>query len=938
MTPSEPHNPTSSPGTPQRPGAGNQPEPTSSAGQAPAPATSEPSLPPSEPTLPNPSAVVPPQPEPLTEPTAPSVAGMSTPSGVGPALPAGTPAHGVPRAIPDPIAASGSAAPVATLVPPQAPPGLKTPTRTQLPPPFTSAGPTSRSNSETQTAASAATVAAPSARSTILRPPQPSTPGAGALFKAFLHCWPLALSLALGVAAVVAVAMWILVPRPKAVYQAAARLQVAARPPRIVFPTTLQDPSELGTYLQTQMDLLKSRPILTAAVRQAQAADLPAVKRNADDVVRWMERELKLDFTATEGNRSQIIRISLAGESPNEVVVLANAIKDAFLTETNIRERDNKEKRLSQLKSINDKAILQLTDLQGRYEAAKLRGGARQAEEERAVLRDLDAYARERSQLQVALLRAQAQLKSMLPMTQTPTPPAPKPPAKAPAKPAIPPEVINEYVERDPEVQKLLADIQRLQQRINVWNRDAVQPQNFPEYRQLQSDLRAAQDALTQRRKTYRSQLEYQVKMQQQDNTTPAVELPTLPPPPDPRKIAEESVAQLELQLKMLDDTIDKKSQIAVDLARQREGLLEKRLGNINTLWLEKDRQETYCKFILDELKATELEANAPSRVSSFEDAQQAALVPPKDPNREIKMVAMSGFGALFVVLLAVSFWEFQARRLYSADDVSEQLGMRLLGSLPVVSEAVRRHPIEADGGGQLYWHSYLTEAIDSLRTVLLHEARTMGSQVVMVTSALEGEGKTTLASHLAVSLARAGKRTLLVDGDTVHPQAHLLFDQPREPGLSELLRGQVAGTHMHGQMNVADVIRPTQATGLWMMPAGQADAQTIQALARDGMQAIFERLKMEYDVIIVDCSPVLPVAHTLLIGKHADSVLLTVLRDHSRVQPVYAAYHRLVTLGIRVLGTVFVGARGNLYGASSYTDYASATPPERPVAAGAAR
>jgi Mrp family chromosome partitioning ATPase len=168
--------------------------------------------------------------------------------------------------------------------------------------------------------------------------------------------------------------------------------------------------------------------------------------------------------------------------------------------------------------------------------------------------------------------------------------------------------------------------------------------------------------------------------------------------------------------------------------------------------------------------------------------------------------------------------------------------------------------------------------------------------------------------------MARAGKKTLLVDGDLIRPGCHKLFDQPLQPGLSELLRGQV---------KIADVVRPTPAPGLWMMPAGQADRAVVQSLAKDGLQKVFGRLKTEFDMIIVDSSPVLPVAQTLLIGKQADAVVMSIMHDHSRVPPVYAAHHRLTSLGIRVLGGVFHKARADYYGYgySGSRDYRYALP-----------
>ena len=96
---------------------------------------------------------------------------------------------------------------------------------------------------------------------------------------------------------------------------------------------------------------------------------------------------------------------------------------------------------------------------------------------------------------------------------------------------------------------------------------------------------------------------------------------------------------------------------------------------------------------------------------------------------------------------------------------------------------------------------------------MLLSNKRADAPKVILVTSADEHEGKTTVASHLAASLARAGRRTLLVDGDLRKPAIHQLFDMPLSAGVCEVLRGEA---------QIDAVVHPVQVEGMWVMLAGQ--------------------------------------------------------------------------------------------------------------------
>jgi capsular exopolysaccharide synthesis family protein len=245
---------------------------------------------------------------------------------------------------------------------------------------------------------------------------------------------------------------------------------------------------------------------------------------------------------------------------------------------------------------------------------------------------------------------------------------------------------------------------------------------------------------------------------------------------------------------------------------------------------------------------------------------------------------------------MGLALIEYRKRRVRSASEISRGLGIRVVGAVPRARHLERclGNDGELDLAG-----TPVIESIDAIRTRLLHDANTRSTRLVMVTSATAGEGKTTLAGHLASSLARAGRKTLLLDGDLRRPSLHELFELPLQPGFSEVLLGEV---------DLADAARETHQENLSVIAAGQWDREVLLALARDGLEGVFEKLIDEFDFVIIDSHPVLAATDSLLIGRQVDAVILSVLGEVSQMPRVYAAQQQLAGLGVRVLGAVVNG------------------------------
>jgi capsular exopolysaccharide synthesis family protein len=232
-------------------------------------------------------------------------------------------------------------------------------------------------------------------------------------------------------------------------------------------------------------------------------------------------------------------------------------------------------------------------------------------------------------------------------------------------------------------------------------------------------------------------------------------------------------------------------------------------------------------------------------------------------------------------------------------------LGLKVIGSIPALPSGTVRN-VPATNGDVQNWFHFLTESVDCIRALVLHEARLSGTRVIMLASAVGREGKTTLSCHLAASLARTGRRTLLLDGDMRRPTAHRLLNQQKAPGFSEVLRGEIPWR---------DAVRNTSLESLKMIPAGEIDNTSVRELSKDSLAALFDDLRAEFDFVIVDSPPILPVSDALSLGRHADGVIFSLMHEVSRLPCVNEAHERMARLGIRILGAVVNGARGSTYG-----------------------
>ncbi len=439
---------------------------------------------------------------------------------------------------------------------------------------------------------------------------------------------------------------------------------------------------------------------------------------------------------------------------------------------------------------------------------------------------------------------------------------------------------IDAKVEEDTYLQGLIAEAEHLESERQKLHRLARRPLVDPVGQQLEKNLAKNRELQEARRKQLREWYAGQFPQVAAARTQ------------DPNVLALQERIQILKQLERVTEA--EVNSLSVESQTINKNSLE-----LETLKDEIAHQEGASDRVGDEVEALSVELHAPPRVKLME----AADAPRMEADKRTMLAGMAGMGALGMVICGITFLEYQARRIGTVDEVVHGLGLRLVGSLPDLPvERPRRWIGRRDRN---YYEGLLVESVDATRTMLLRTSETEAIQVVMVTSALAGEGKTSLACHLATSLARAGRSTLLLDGDLRKPAVHQVFGLEGQPGFAELLRGEVT---------IDAAIQAAPDGGPWIIPAGVCDSRAIQALSRRELAEGFQKLRERFEFIIIDTSPVLPVADALQIGQHADVALCSILQGFSRSPKVLAANERLSALGIRVMGAVVAGARSDVY------------------------
>jgi tyrosine-protein kinase Etk/Wzc len=319
----------------------------------------------------------------------------------------------------------------------------------------------------------------------------------------------------------------------------------------------------------------------------------------------------------------------------------------------------------------------------------------------------------------------------------------------------------------------------------------------------------------------------------------------------------------------------------------------------IAQLQLESSILEGTYRYLLGQFQQAQLqEATITPYVNILDGATPAYAI---GTNLRQKIV----IGLLVGLLLGLAgafFLEYLDQTIKDASDIERTVGVPVLGRIPLEARLQsagngRRQPIVAIT--QLAPDDPAVEAFRTLRTNVTFVGADRPVQVVAVTSPGPGEGKSTTAANLALTLALGGGRTLLVDGDLRRPQIHRVFGLVEQPGLTDVLVGRAS---------TREAVRPEVAPRLDMLPAGVTPPNPAELLGSDSMRELLTGLRREYEHIVIDTPPSLPVTDATVVAAVADATILVMRSGETEEVAAQRAVEQLERVRARIAGTVLNG------------------------------
>jgi capsular exopolysaccharide synthesis family protein len=269
--------------------------------------------------------------------------------------------------------------------------------------------------------------------------------------------------------------------------------------------------------------------------------------------------------------------------------------------------------------------------------------------------------------------------------------------------------------------------------------------------------------------------------------------------------------------------------------------------------------------------------------------------------------MAMALAGGLTLAIGLAFFFEYIDNRIKSPDEIKQHLGLPFLGMVPALFDDFVKNPMINNGVPANF-----AESFRGIRTNVLFSAAEEAGRSVVVTSTGPGEGKTVVAANLAIALAQAGLRVLLMDADMRKPRIHDIFGKAQQPGLSNVLVGNA---------KASEAVQQTDIPGLWILAAGLHPPNPAELLGSKRFRDFVTTLVQHFEYIVIDSPPVMAVTDSSVVAHIASGVLFVVGSEMTSRHAAQRALEQLANAKARLVGAILnrVDLQHNAYYYSQY-------------------
>jgi polysaccharide biosynthesis transport protein len=348
----------------------------------------------------------------------------------------------------------------------------------------------------------------------------------------------------------------------------------------------------------------------------------------------------------------------------------------------------------------------------------------------------------------------------------------------------------------------------------------------------------------------------------------------------------------------------ERELQKSVDDHRRLSLRLGDQLAEYRLLRREVDTNQGLYASLLTRLKETGVSSALLTSNISVVDRAEAPLHPSK-PRKGLNLLLAGVLGLLGGVGLAF-FREYLDTSIRDAKEVETVLRLPTLGLVPSrkgLPPRARQRPLPPGEPGPfaLVAHtdmgSFVAEAFRNLRTSILYSSPDHAPRTLMVTSLQPEDGKTSLATNLAIVLGQLDLgEVLIVDGDMRRPRLHDLLEVPQAPGLS---------TFLTGQAELADVIKPTAVRRLSVVPSGQLPLNPAELMSSRRLRQAMDDLPKRFVHVVFDAPPLFGVTDALVLAPKVEGVILVLRHGRSSREQAQRAVAQLASVHARLLGVI---------------------------------